>query len=144
MNVMKKTDELGFELSNTKDIHKYIIENNAEFDSKKFTKFLKSLMEESRKTKSHIANESCLSEPYLYDILRNKKKPKRDSVIKLSFGLELDIPTTERLLMLAGHSQFYPRYMRDTLIYSARQKNMSIMEAEQLLAEYGCSLINEE
>ena len=144
IKMTKSTNELGFELNHTEDIHKYIIENNAEFDSKKFTDFLQGLIKERRKTKKEIASESCMSEPFLYDILSNRKKPKRDSILKLSFGLRLNIIKTERLLMLAGHSQFYPRYMRDSLIFNARQNNMTIMEAEQLLTRYGHSLISEE
>ena len=134
---MKKTSELGFELENTQSIYSFIKENESEFDEKKFYGFLAALVKESGKSKTKIVDDACISEPYLYDILRGEKRPSRDTVIKLAFGLEVDAETASRLMMLAGYSGFYLRRKRDALLQFALQNNMNIMEAEVLLAKHG-------
>jgi DNA-binding phage protein len=139
----KKTDELDFELKNSYDVHTYMADNEVEFDDNKFLGFLYGLITKSGKTKTQIATDSCISEPYLYNILRADKHPSRKSVIKLSFGLGLDVETTERLLMLAGYSGFYVRHKRDALLQFACQNNMNTMEADNLLSQYGLSLAGE-
>ncbi|MCL2216867.1 MAG: hypothetical protein FWB91_07575 [Defluviitaleaceae bacterium] len=139
----KRTDELSFELETSKNIHKYMETNEAEFDDKNFYSFLSVLISDSGKPKTRIVADSCISEPYLYNLLRGEKRPTRNSVIKLAFGLGLTLETTERLLMLAGHSSFYVRHKRDALLKHALQNNMTICEADNLLVGYGFSVMTE-
>jgi len=140
---MKKTSELGFELENTQSIYSFIKENESEFDEKNFYDFLATLVRESGKSKTKIVDGACISEPYLYDILRGEKRPSRDTVIKLAFGLAVDAETASRLMMLAGYSGFYLRRKRDALLQFALQNNMNIMEAEVLLAKHGFTIYSE-
>ena len=137
------TDELTFELENSKCIHSYIKANEAEFDDKNFYSLLTTLIADSGKPKTKIVADSCISEPYLYDLLRGRKRPTRNAVIKLAFGLGLTLEITERFLMLAGYRNFYPRHKRDALLKYAFQNSMNILEADNLLVEYGFSVIAE-
>ena len=139
----KRTDELSFELENSGSIHDFMEANEAEFDDNNFYSFLSTLIADSGKPKSRIVADSCISEPYLYDILRGGKRPTRNTVIKLAFGLSLALETTERFLMLAGYRNFYPRHKRDALLKYAFQNSMNISEADNLLVEYGFSIITE-
>jgi len=81
-----------------------------------FIASLSTLISDSGKAKTAIVADSCISEPYLYNLLRGEKRPTRNSVIKLAFGLELTLETTERFLMLAGYRSFYERHKRDSLL----------------------------
>jgi len=139
----KRTDELGFELENSQSIHKYMEANEAEFDDKNFYSFLSALINDSGKPKTRIIVDSCISEPYLYDLLRGAKRPTRNIVIKLAFGLGLTLETTERFLMLAGYRNFYERHKRDSLLKYAFLHSMNISEADNLLVEYGFSIMTE-
>ena len=139
----KRTDELGFELENSQSIHNYMEANEAEFDDKNFYSFLSTLIADSGKPKTKIVADSCISEPYLYDLLRCEKRPTRNIIIKLSFGLGLTLETTERFLMLAGYRNFYPRHKRDSLLKYAFLNKMNISEADNLLVEYGFSVMTE-
>ncbi|MCL2617671.1 MAG: hypothetical protein FWD98_01320 [Defluviitaleaceae bacterium] len=140
---MKRTDVLDFELENTQSIHSYIQSNEAEFDDKNFYRFLNALITESGKSKTGIVADACISEPYLYNLIRGEKRPTRNIVIKLAFGLELSPEATERLLQLAGYSGFYVRHKRDALLKYAFRHGMSILEADSLLVEYGFSVMTD-
>jgi len=139
----KRTAELGFELENSQSIHSYMESNEAEFDDKNFYSFLSTLITDSGKPKTKIVADSFISEPYLYDLLRGNKRPTRNIVIKLAFGLGLTLETTERFLMLAGYRSFYARHKRDSLLKYAFINNMNISEADNLLVEYGFSVMTE-
>lgn len=137
------TADLDDKLKSTNDIQSYLSENEAEFDDKNFYTLLNTLIAESCKTKAKIAADSCISEPYLYNLINGEKRPTRDVVIKLSFGLCLSLKTTERLLKLAGYSNFYVRRKRDSILKYAFMNNLSLMEADDLLVEHGFSTMTE-
>lgn len=139
----KKTDELDFELKNTANLDSFLKENATEFDDKSFYKLLNRLMDESGKSKFSIATESCISEPFIYNLLKAEKRPARDTVIKLSFGLKLSLEMTERLLKSAGYSGLYVRHRRDSILKFAIDKGLSLIEADELLVKYGYSIVTD-
>ena len=141
--MFKKTDELDFELKNADSIHNFISDNEAEFDDKNFYKLMNTLITESGKGKPQIAAASHISEPYMYNLVNGQKRPTRDTVIKLSFGLCLPLATCERLLKLAGYGGFYVRHKRDTILKFALENGCSLVEADELLVKYGFSLMSE-
>lgn len=104
--IIKRTDELDFELKNADCIHNYLAVNEDAFADRNFYRLLAALITESGKSKARIAADSCISEPYLYNLINGEKRPTRNVVIKLAFGLLLSLETTERLLKLAGYSGF--------------------------------------
>jgi hypothetical protein len=70
VTISKRTDELSFELENSGSVHDFIEANEAEFDDKNFYSLLSTLIADSGKPKTRIVTDSCISEPYLYDLLR--------------------------------------------------------------------------
>ena len=141
------TNSLDISLENAKNIHDFIFGNEAAFDDREYDKnfynLLNSLIEKSGKSKGKLASDSWISEPYMYNLVKGEKRPTRDTVIKLSFGLQLPLETAERLLKLAGYDAFYVRRKRDAILKFAIQKSLSITEAEELLMEHGLSLLEE-
>jgi len=141
--MLKRTDELDFELSNANSIHTFIADNQAEFDDKNFYKLLNTVIKDSGKSKCRVAADCCISEPYMYNLVKGEKRPARDTVIKLSLGLHLPIETAERLLNLAGHSGFYARGKRDAILKFSLASGHGITETEGLLVKYGFSLMKD-
>jgi DNA-binding phage protein len=139
----KRTDELNFELKKAKSIDGFIVANESEFDEDNFYKLINQLVSESGKRKSKIAADSCISEPYIYNLLQKERKPARDTVIKLSFGLNLSLEITERLLKLSGHSGFYVRHKRDSILKFAIESSLSLFEADELLGKYDYSIMGD-
>lgn len=141
--MLKQTDELDFELKNADSIHSYMTVNESAFDDRNFYSLLSTLVSESGKSKAKIAADSCISEPYLYNLINGEKRPTRNMVIKVAFGLLLPLESTERLLKLAGYSAFYVRHKRDSLLKFAVENKLTLMEADKLLGEYGFSIMSE-
>ena len=139
----KKTEELDFELKKANNLDNFLMDNDVEFDDKNFYKLLGELVDESGKSKFNIAVESCISEPFIYNLLKGEKRPTRDTVIKLCFGLKLSLEYTERLLKLAGYSELYVRHKRDSILKFSLENGLSLMEADELLAQYGYSIVSD-
>ena len=142
MNMFKKTDELAFELANTSSIHKFLSANEAEFDDQNFYKLLKDLILKSNKSKPKLAIDSHISEPYMYNLIKGQKRPTRDTVIKLSFGLQLSPDTAERLMKLAGYGGFYVRHKRDSILKYSLENGHNVAKADELLIEYGFPMMS--
>ena len=139
----KKTDELAFELENTGNIHCFLSANEAEFDDGNFYKLLNELISQSEKSKPVLAMDSHISEPYMYNLVKGQKRPMRDTVIKLSFGLNLPLGIAERLMKLAGYGGFYVRHKRDSILKFALENGYSITETDTLLTEYGLQMMSQ-
>ena len=137
----KNTDELDFELKNSDSLDDFLQINETEFDDKNFYKLLGRYIQESGRSKLSIAVDSGISEPYIYNLIKGEKRPARDTVIKLSFGLKLPLISTERLLKLAGYSGFYVKHKRDSIIKFAVENNLCLAETDELLVKYGLSVI---
>lgn len=141
--IYKKTSELDFELKNADSLDSFLTNNSIEFDDKNFYKLLTQLIEECGKSKFSIAAESCISEPFIYNLLKAEKRPTRDTVIKLSFGLKLSLESTERLLKLAGYSGLYVRHKRDSVLKFALENGLCLVEADGLLVKHGYSIVSD-
>lgn len=139
----KKTGELDFELKHTENIDSFLANNAMEFDNENFYTLLNRLVDESGQSKFSIAAESCISEPFIYNLLNKERRPTRDTVIKLSFGLKLSLENTERLLRLAGYSGLYVRHKRDSILKFALENGLRLIEADELLAKYGYSIVSD-
>ena len=82
---------------------------------------------------------------YLMDLLRQRnlrrsdgeKKPSRDKLIAITFGLHLPAEETQRTLKLGGYSELYARVARDAVILFAVSHEKDIWETDSLLHDNG-------
>ena len=139
--MFKKTDELEFELKNTSNLSSFLSANEAEFDDHNFYKLLNALVAECTKSKPKIAIDSNISEPYMYNLVKGQKRPTRNTIIKLSFGLGIRAETAERLLKLAGYGGFYVRHKRDAILKFALENGHSLAKSEELLSKHGLTIM---
>ena len=129
----KNTDEIVSEIKKVDDIVAYIGENAGEFDGEMFLKTLKEHYSSSGMTQEAVANRALLSHGYVNNVLNGARQPSRDAVIKLAFGLSMNVNDTNRLLKLAGHGELYPRVERDAVILFCLDKGKSAIDACILL-----------
>lgn len=88
-----------------------------------------------------IIEKSNINRVYFYHLLSGKRKPSRDKIIQLAFGLSLDFVETQRLLKLSKMNELYSRVKRDAIFIYGLNNNMSIVELELLLDEEGVDLL---
>ncbi len=135
--MIKQTDELLKELSNTSDINQYLSTNRDELIEQNVAKYLNELLEKKENlTKSKIIKSTSLSESYIYDIFRGEKSnPSRNKLLQIAFAMSLDLETTQKLLKIAKVGILYPRIKRDSIIIFALNKNLDFFECENLLEQ---------
>ena len=132
----KSTDNLFNEIKDTTDIDFYLENNKTVFLDNPFIVYLNQLLLSKSLKKSDLISHEDISKQYLYELFTNKKKkPSRDIVIKLAFGLHLNLEETNLLLKKAGFSSLYPKIKRESVIIYCILKGKSLIDTNLSLYE---------
>jgi len=139
----KSTNNLFNEIKDTEDIDLYLENNQDKFNDNPFISYLNNLISIKSFKKSDLIVSANISKQYLYELFTNrKKKPSRETVIKLAFGLKLDLGETNLLLKRAGYSSLYPRIKRESVIIYCMLKGKNLIETNIALEERGLNILN--
>ena len=84
-----------------------------------------------------VVRDSGLTKSYVHQIFNGEKKPSRNILIAIAFGLHLSAEETQRMLKLGGCSELYTRTERDALILFAIHHGKSISETDDDLYKRG-------
>ena len=114
----KTTEELLETLKKENSINHYFNNNTEEFIKSSLSEYLNQLLYEKDINKTKAIEKSNLNNIYAYEIFSGKKKPSRNKLLQLIFGMELDLESSQKLLRLAGLSPLYPRNKRDSIMYN--------------------------
>lgn len=90
-----------------------------------------------------VIRDSGLTKSYVHQIFNGEKKPSRDKLISIAFGLHLSADETQRMLKLGGCSELYPRVARDAAILFSIQHGMDIWETDKLLHDNGLPTLHD-
>ena len=90
-----------------------------------------------------VVRDSGLTKSYVHQIFNGEKKPSRDKLIEIAFGLRLNAEETQRMLKLGGCSELYPRIARDAAILFSIQHGVEIWEADKLLHDNGLPTLHD-
>lgn len=88
-----------------------------------------------------VIRKTTIERTYGHQIFNGSRKPSRDKVIQLAFGLGLDVTDTQKLLKVAQKSMLYPKFKRDAVILYCIQHHFSDMEAQTILQELNLTLL---
>ena len=102
-----------------------------------FSEYLMSLLKQRDLRRSDVVRDSGLEKAYVYQIFNGEKKPSRDKLIAITFGLHLPVEETQRTLKLGGYSELYARVARDAVILFAVSHGKDIWETDSLLHDNG-------
>ena len=81
--------------------------------------------------------KSGVDKAFVYQIFNGSKRPSRDKLIAITFGMHLNEEETQRVLKIAGHSELYPRVPRDALILFSIQRGVDIWQTDDALDKNG-------
>ena len=137
----KSTNELTHEILNTSDIRRYIKENEKDFIVKEFHSLLMDIIVEKDLDKKEIIAKSNINRVYFYHLLSGTRKPSRNKMIQLAFGLDLNVEEVQKLLKYSKMKELYSKFKRDAIIIYALSHHMSIFDTEILLEEENEDLI---
>lgn len=133
----KKTEDLFNILEKGNNIEEYFSDNIEEIYPDSIPEILAYFLKEKELSKSEVLDNSLIEKHYGYQIFSGTKKPSRDKVIMLCFGMHLTLRETQSLLKKCTYSELYPRNRRDAVVIFGLQHNCSIMETNDILYEYG-------
>lgn len=133
----KTTDELALEIHAATDIADYLTKNKQELLSQNLPEHLEALLAEKKLTRADVVRGSNLDRVYLYQIFDGKKKPSRDKLIAIAFGLRLSVEEAQKLLKISCNRELYARDERDALILFALEKQDNLLNTNVLLNNHG-------
>lgn len=112
----KNTDDLRRELQETINLDFFLAENEPNFQNISTAEMLNALFKSRKITKTALAKQAGMSEVYLHQIFSGRRRPSRDCLLCLCFGLSATLEETQKLLKLCGFAELYPKNKRDAII----------------------------
>lgn len=130
------TDNLLKELKNAKDINAFLNNNEKKFINETPCSLLNEfLLSKNTNIPQVIKNSS--SGDYVYKIFNGTRKPSRQILLTIAFGLKLSLEETQLLLRVSKLALLDSRDKRDSIIIYALVNHLSVFQADDLLAENG-------
>lgn len=102
-----------------------------------FIEYLKELMEKYHCGPSQLIIRTCLSKPFVYQILKGKRLPGRDMILRMCLAMKTETEEAQKLLTLAGKGILYPKVRRDAAILCCMEAGKSLDYTNLFLREHG-------
>ena len=139
---MKKTTaQLLKEVKLNPDFKTYYETNQDSFITESLAELLEDLLQKSGKPKAAVIRDSQISDVYGYKIFEGEKIPKRNKLLALAFGMQLDLKQTQKLLRCAGYAPLYAKIPFDTVVIYGLCKKLSVPQLNDLLFTNGFGIL---
>ncbi len=133
----KSTQELLELLNSTKDIKTYLNAQEASLTPLPLHELIEIFLDQKKISRKKCIEDANLQRNYGYQILSGMKKPSRDKTLAISLALRLTPEETSLLLRSAGYNDLYVKNQKDSVVYYALMKNLSVIETNHLLYDIG-------
>lgn len=130
-------------LDNSCNIDEYIDKYDTELETSSFEEYLDKLVKKKNCSIPQIIKRGYLKESYGYQLFRGIRKPSRDKIIQLCFGMSLTLQESNKLLRAGEKNELYCRNKRDAVIIFGLNNHLPLIDVEEILSKRGLeSLIN--
>lgn len=119
------------------DFEDFLAMNEENMLTLTLSEYLNQLLVQKGLKLPNVIRESGLVKSYVHQIFNGEKRPSRDKLIALAFGLHLNVEETQRMLKLGGCSELYARTKRDALILFNIFRKKSIYDTDNALHKWG-------
>lgn len=137
----KSTTELLKELEQCDEFRTFRGANASAFSDRTIADCVNDLVATKGLKKADVIRRSGLSEPYAYQIFSGYRVPERTKLISLAVGMRLSFEEVQTLLKQAGYATLYAKNEFDCVVIFGICKNMSVMDINAMLYEYGLDLL---
>lgn len=131
------TAETKDRLKNARSFGDFLKRNRENMLEADLSKYLMELLTQKGLKRAQVVENSGVDKAFVYQIFNGSKRPSRDKLIAITFGMHLNEEETQRVLKIAGHSELYPRVPRDALILFSIQRGVDIWQTEDALDKNG-------
>ncbi len=136
---MKTTNDLLNILNETKDpnaLNSYLADIE-KYKDLNYIDYYETILKENNIQKSDIVRLSGLDRTYCYQLMNGTRKPGRDYAIILSIAARMNIGQVIRYLELLNLGTLYPKNIRDSIIIYSINREMTVIETNELLYTKG-------
>jgi hypothetical protein len=147
---MSKVEEKAKELSTTEMWRKlfrspaanaFFEDNEDAFVLPAFSEYITELCRIKGEKPERVLKRANIESSFGHRLFNGNRKPSRDTVLQLSFGLDLDVDKTQQLLKVAREASLHPKVKRDAVIAWCLKRSKSVDEAQQILLENGLPIL---
>lgn len=135
------TSSLWTRLLKTDSAERFLRDYDTQEELPPFSEYIQTVCREKGLVAEHIIKNSGIDRTYGHQLFSGLRKPSRDKVLMLAFGIGLTPDETQDLLRVAGRSLLYPKIKRDAVIAFCLNKKNSLMETQEILDEMGLTLL---
>ena len=135
------TEDLMNELKKTTDIKSFFDKHENEFIKETPSSFLNYMLSSKNITVAEAAKASGVGK-YAYKIFSGTRKPTRNTLIALAFGMNLELKETQLLLRISKFAILDSRDKRDSIIIYGLVNGLTVFETDEELVRNDMITIN--
>lgn len=128
-------------LHKASNLQDFLEENKGLLGVPPFHEYIEELCRASGLTRGEVIRRAGIDRTYGHQLFNSRRKPSRDKVIQLAFGLGLDEQGTQRLLQVARKSALYVKDERDAAILFCIENHKNLDETQNLLDDLNATLL---
>lgn len=138
-----KTATLMNRLFKAANINDYLSANNADVQEISFCDRISELCEQKGLKRAQVIRDSKIERSYAYQLFAGRRRPSRDKLLMLCFGMGLDVDETQALLKATQMSELYPKIKRDAVILFCMHRCMGVNQTQEMLESLSLTLLGE-
>jgi len=131
----RTTQELEKELSSCAQLHTFLENNQENMKEQSISDILRAYMTEKGLSRTDVISASGLNDIYAHQIFSGKRKPSREKLLCICFGLGLTTDQVQILLRDCGYVPLFVKKRRDSIIMYALMHSMTLLQCNELLYE---------
>ena len=130
MNKIKKTttELMNEKLASTNSFEEFETTYGKNYIATSLHDLIQKTMAEKGLSKSDVIKDANLERTYGYQILRGLRKPSRDKLVQLAFGLKLSAKETEKMFKAAGFNPLYAKIQNEAAIIYCLNKGYNYLD----------------
>ena len=125
------------------DLDAFLEDNADQMVTPRLCYTLAGLCREKGRTAGQVIRLADLARTYGHQIFNGTRRPSRDKLIQICFGLGLDVEEAQSLLKIAEKSPLYPKLLRDAAIMRCLHDGKTVLQIQELLDRLGLTLLGE-
>lgn len=115
------------------DVELKEILSEASFDNTRYAEWISERLKERGVKKSQVVRKSRLNQTFAYQIMSGMRRPSRDKLVQLAFGMGLDAECASDMMERGGVNRLLPYVRRDAIIAYCLEQGMDVMACDKLL-----------
>jgi len=125
------------------DFDAFLEDNAAQMVTPRLCYYLAGLCQNKGRTAGQVIRQAGLARTYGHQIFNGTRRPSRDKLIQICFGLGLNVEEAQVLLKMAEKSPLYPKLLRDAAIMRCLHDGRTVLQIQELLERLGLTLLGE-